>query len=110
MADTVIRWEKIADSLDELRFGEGNLIECIASGKKICISRHEDKLRAFSPVCPHAGARLVYSKQDEAGNIICPLHKYKFNPANGLNISGEGYHLKTYVVERREDGVYIGIR
>jgi nitrite reductase/ring-hydroxylating ferredoxin subunit len=42
------------------------------------------------------------------GNIVCPLHRYKFSLVNGRNVSGEGYYLKTYPVEQREDGLYIG--
>jgi hypothetical protein len=28
---------------------------------------------------------------------------------NGRNTSGEGYYLKTYPIEIREDGIYIGL-
>jgi 3-phenylpropionate/trans-cinnamate dioxygenase ferredoxin subunit len=45
---------------------------------------------------------------DVTGNVVCPLHRYKFNVQNGRNTSGEGYYLKTYLVEERNDGVYIG--
>jgi 3-phenylpropionate/trans-cinnamate dioxygenase ferredoxin subunit len=44
---------------------------------------------------------------DAIGNIVCPLHRYKFALSNGRNISGEGYYLKTYTVEQRADGWYI---
>jgi 3-phenylpropionate/trans-cinnamate dioxygenase ferredoxin subunit len=44
---------------------------------------------------------------DALGNIICPLHRYKFSLVNGRNVSGEGYHLKTWKVAWREDGVWV---
>jgi 3-phenylpropionate/trans-cinnamate dioxygenase ferredoxin subunit len=28
---------------------------------------------------------------------------------NGRNITGEGYYLKTYAIEQREEGIFIGI-
>jgi 3-phenylpropionate/trans-cinnamate dioxygenase ferredoxin subunit len=46
---------------------------------------------------------------DALGNIVCPLHRYKFSMVNGRNVSGEGYHLKTWKVEWREDGVWIDL-
>jgi 3-phenylpropionate/trans-cinnamate dioxygenase ferredoxin subunit len=46
---------------------------------------------------------------DDSGNVVCPLHRYRFNVKNGYNSSGEGFYLKTYPVEQREDGVYIGL-
>ncbi len=46
---------------------------------------------------------------DAVGNIVCPLHHYKYNLQNGRNVSGEGYYLKTFPVEVREDGVFIKI-
>jgi 3-phenylpropionate/trans-cinnamate dioxygenase ferredoxin subunit len=46
---------------------------------------------------------------DPLGNIVCPLHRYKFSMETGRNTSGEGYFLKTYPIELREDGIYAGI-
>ena len=40
------------------------------------------------------------------GILFCPLHNYRFNPKNGRNANGEGYFLKTFAVEIREDGIY----
>jgi 3-phenylpropionate/trans-cinnamate dioxygenase ferredoxin subunit len=45
---------------------------------------------------------------DPMGNIVCPLHRYRFDVSNGRNVSGEGYYLKTYPVEQRPDGLYVG--
>jgi 3-phenylpropionate/trans-cinnamate dioxygenase ferredoxin subunit len=40
--------------------------------------------------------------------VVCPVHRYRFDIRNGRNTSGEGYFLKTYRVETRDDGVYLG--
>ena len=42
-------------------------------------------------------------------NIVCPVHNLKFNLKNGRDVNGEGYTLKTYPVEVRGDGVYLGV-
>jgi 3-phenylpropionate/trans-cinnamate dioxygenase ferredoxin subunit len=46
---------------------------------------------------------------DALGNIVCPVHRYKFNLQNGRNTSGEGYYLKRWAAEEREDGVYVNL-
>jgi nitrite reductase/ring-hydroxylating ferredoxin subunit len=46
---------------------------------------------------------------DASGNIVCPLHHYKFHLKNGYNVSGEGYKIKVYKVEQRDNGVFIGL-
>jgi 3-phenylpropionate/trans-cinnamate dioxygenase ferredoxin subunit len=35
------------------------------------------------------------------------MHKYRFNPANGYNTSGEGYKLKTYPVKEEEGRIFV---
>ena len=61
------------------------------------------------PVCPHAGGVFADGHIDAMGNIVCPLHHYKFSMQTGRNVTGEGYALKTYEVAVKEDGVYIGM-
>jgi nitrite reductase/ring-hydroxylating ferredoxin subunit len=76
---------------------------------KIVEKKIEGKLIAFSAICPHGGAKFCEGWTDYAGNVVCPLHQYKFNPSNGYNASGEGYKLKTFPVEIRDNIIYIGI-
>lgn len=79
------------------------------AGKKICCTRYEGNLYAFAYKCPHASGVMADGFIDDAGNVVCPLHRYKFSVKNGYNSSGEGFYLKTYPLETREDGVYIGL-
>ncbi len=102
-------WHKIAESMAEIEFSANNLAELEVNGKKICLGKHDDKLFACTQKCPHAGGILADGYIDALGNLVCPLHRYKFNPQNGRNISGEGYFLKTFLVEAREDGVFINL-
>ena len=102
-------WYKIAQNEDELDFGVNNLLQLEVGEKSICIARQKDELTACSGKCPHASGLLADGYIDPLGNIVCPVHRYRFSLQNGRNVSGEGYHLKTYPVEIREDGVYVGI-
>jgi 3-phenylpropionate/trans-cinnamate dioxygenase ferredoxin subunit len=98
---------KIASSLAELQFNEQQLAEVTVNGKTICVSLHNGAVKACAYKCPHAGGRLVDGYMDALGNIVCPIHRYKFNLCNGRNVSGEGYYLKTWPVDVKEDGVYV---
>ena len=107
--NTKYKWFKIADSLDDIAFSENGLAEWEVNGKKICLSLFEGKLSATTLKCPHAGGNLSHGYLDAAGNIVCPLHRYKFSCINGRNMSGEGYYLKIFPVDKRSNGYYIGM-
>ena len=102
-------WHKLASSIEELQLPTSGLKETELAGKKICISLHKDQLHACAASCPHASGILADGYIDNLGNIVCPVHRYRFNLENGRNTSGEGYYLKTYPIEKRADGIYVGI-
>lgn len=101
-------WHKIADNVAELSFGTNGMTEIEVAGKTVCVALHKDQLHACSRKCPHAGGLLADGYIDAMGNIVCPLHRYKFSLQNGRNVTGEGYFLKTFQVETRNEGVFIG--
>jgi nitrite reductase/ring-hydroxylating ferredoxin subunit len=103
------RWEKIAESEAELEFGPNQIAVSMLDGRKICIGRHKAQLFAFAYACPHAGGLFADGFIDALGNVVCPLHRYKYSMLTGRNMSGEGYYLKHWPVEIREDGVYVGV-
>jgi nitrite reductase/ring-hydroxylating ferredoxin subunit len=107
--DKPLTWHKIADHINELDFAPNNIAVVEIKGKKICIGRHQDKAFAFAYKCPHAGGFLSDGHIDALGNVVCPLHRYKYDMKNGRNTSGEGYYLKNWPVELRDDGVFVGM-
>ena len=104
-----IQWFKVADSVAYLDFQSNNMCVAEANGKKITIARHNGLLFAFAYKCPHASGIMSEGFINALGNVVCPLHRYTFSLQNGRNTSGEGYYLKTYKVEERADGVYVGM-
>lgn len=100
-------WHKIAGNISEINFNYNGLAEMEVNGKIICLAKQQDKLFACAQKCPHAGALLAHGHQDALGNLVCPLHKYKFSLKNGRNVSGEGYHLKTFKVEQTAEGIFV---
>ena len=100
-------WHKIAVSENELAFANNHIAVIEVKDKKLCIGRHNDQLFAFAYTCPHASGIMADGYIDVLGNIVCPVHRYKFSLQNGRNTSGEGYYLKRWPVEVREDGIYL---
>jgi nitrite reductase/ring-hydroxylating ferredoxin subunit len=100
---------KIAGNIDEIDFAANNIAVLELKGKKICLGKFNGTLFAFAYKCPHAGGILADGFIDALGNVVCPLHRYKYSLQNGWNITGEGYYLKHWQVENKEDGVYVGI-
>lgn len=101
-------WHKADTQLFSM-LQENILQEIVLADKRIGLVKRGNELFAFAATCPHASASLCDGWMDAQGRIVCPLHKYRFDPSNGRNTSGEGYKLKTYPVEIREDYIYIGI-
>ncbi len=101
-------WHKLADSIAEISFSSNSMTSVSVAGKTICLALHKDQLLACAQKCPHAGGVMADGHLDALGNIVCPLHRYKFNLENGRNVSGEGYFLKTFQVEIRKEGVFVG--
>jgi nitrite reductase/ring-hydroxylating ferredoxin subunit len=102
-------WYKIADNIQTLSFQENNMCVIAVADKLISLALMNNQLFAFAHKCPHASGILSEGVLDKVGNVICPVHGYKFCIKNGRNISGEGYQLKTYPLEHRETGIFIGL-
>lgn len=102
-------WHKIADHINEIDFPDNNISLVQVNGKKMCIARYKEEVFAFTNSCPHAGGMMSEGYIDALGNVVCPMHRYKYDMRNGRNTSGEGYYLKHWPVETREDGIYVGM-
>jgi nitrite reductase/ring-hydroxylating ferredoxin subunit len=102
------QWHKIADTIDDINFATNGMLEIEINGKKVCVALHNENILACAAKCPHAGGHMSDGYIGALGNIVCPLHRYKFSLTNGRNVSGEGYFLKNYPIELRTNGIFIG--
>ena len=100
-------WHK-AEALKADELAEGKLTEIAVADKKVGLLKRNGTIYAFTAACPHAGATLCNGWLDGLGRIVCPEHKYRFDPENGRNTSGEGYKLFTYKVEVKDGDIFIG--
>lgn len=98
--------------VETIRFStlaENQLTETRAGEKAVGVVKRGGQVFAFAAKCPHAGAPLCTGWLDAQGRIVCPDHKYRFDPANGRNTSGEGYKLFTYPTQVSDDIIYVGL-
>jgi 3-phenylpropionate/trans-cinnamate dioxygenase ferredoxin subunit len=102
-------WHKIAESIAEINFAANGLANITVAGKTIILALHNNEIFACTQKCPHAGGILADGYLDAVGNIVCPLHRYKYSLQNGINVSGEGFFLKTFKVDVREEGVFVHV-
>ncbi|MFM1963321.1 MAG: hypothetical protein RLZZ172_2166 [Bacteroidota bacterium] len=110
MDSKLYQWHFVAENEASLGFGKYDMVQAEIGEKTICIARFKDQLFAFQSKCPHAGAKMVMGYIDAQGNAVCPLHRFKFSLKNGYNVTGEGYNMRTYPLELRPDGIYVGFR
>jgi 3-phenylpropionate/trans-cinnamate dioxygenase ferredoxin subunit len=102
-----MNWHKLANSEDEMFTNGEDMQELEIEGKTVLLVRVGKEIYGCASKCPHAGARMKEGYVDVQGNLVCPLHKYRFDVKTGRNVSGEGYFLKRYLIMRSEEGVFI---
>ncbi len=110
MSENKINWVLITDAPLSLDFQENNLVDLEVDGKKITLAKWKEGYFAFAQKCPHASGRMSAGYINPLGQVVCPLHRYAFDMKNGRNTSGEGYFLKTYPIELRPEGIFIGFK
>ncbi len=103
------KWHKVADSVDAFQCTAGGIAEVNVDGKAICLGLFDGQWYSFAATCPHAGGAMVDGYIDGACRVVCTIHQLRFSLKTGHDSNGEGYKLKTYPVEVREDGVYVGV-
>lgn len=61
---------------------EGELLSMTISGEPILITKVNNRIKAFSAVCPHAAGDLAKGSYYK-GRIDCPDHGYRFEVLTG---------------------------
>ena len=77
--------------------------------KRLSIARHNGEYHVTDDKCPHNGESLSKGQVNYLGEIICPWHNYRFSLKHGTECENRTHDLATYSVEKREDGIFVGI-
>ena len=81
----------------------------ILNGKRICLTLHNSNFFAVQDACTHNVESLSKGTISNRGEIICPLHYYRFNLQTGRECNLRSRDLITYPVKIDESGFFIGI-
>ncbi len=104
-------WIKIFKTKEEAlgTLKEGKPRPLIWKGKKFCLVKKGESIHATEHNCPHQGEGLGNGNTNAYGEIICPLHQYRFDLKTGQESSGRCRDLEIYPVKIESEGVYLGI-
>ncbi|WP_026950596.1 Rieske (2Fe-2S) protein [Algoriphagus mannitolivorans] len=90
-------------------FPEGRVKKVLLGQVEIGILRKGNSFFGFELFCPHRGASLLTAFTNSSGELICPLHEYRFDLKTGQVKSGSCRDLKTYSCKLTEHGLVISI-
>jgi nitrite reductase/ring-hydroxylating ferredoxin subunit len=75
--------------------------------KSVGLLRVGEAFFSFQSQCPHRGASLIQGHLNAAGELICPLHQYRFELKSGQVKAGSCPDLEVFPCELTEDGLQI---
>lgn len=115
----------------------GDVDEFAAAGRKlvkvedreIMVFAVDGRWRAYENRCPHAGGPVCQGRimpkveepildggavgelrfSDDEFHIVCPWHGWEFDLESGGSVTDRRRRLRSFSVEEREDGLYVGV-
>jgi 3-phenylpropionate/trans-cinnamate dioxygenase ferredoxin subunit len=101
-----IKWYKVGE-VGELKEQCISLAEL--PDRKILVSLVQGTYYAYAHKCPHASGHFANGYITANTEVVCPLHKYKFDLKTGRCNSSDGYFLKTFPTRVSDQGIFVGI-
>jgi nitrite reductase/ring-hydroxylating ferredoxin subunit len=68
-------------TLDQVPVRGGTLVTLPGNGRLLLVRPTENQVRAFLPICPHAGSTV--NPPGGGGPVTCPTHGSQFDPTTG---------------------------
>ncbi|HEY9117229.1 MAG TPA: Rieske 2Fe-2S domain-containing protein [Roseivirga sp.] len=102
---------KVFDSRQSLEkiFIDRNIRRLRIGDIKLCIAQHKRAYFAFELLCPHQRQPLDEGQITEFGEVVCPLHSYRFNLKSGQEAHHLCDDLKTFQLDISDEGVFINL-
>jgi nitrite reductase/ring-hydroxylating ferredoxin subunit len=79
--------------IDDVPDGRGRTVE--VAGARLAVIRDGDSVVVISDHCPHAGGSLG-SGWIEDGEVLCPLHRWRFRLRDGRCTTMRGHDAHRY--------------
>lgn len=74
---------------------------------KVCIALYNGEYYAFSHLCPHQKHPLASANITAFGEVVCPLHEYRFSLSVGNEANNKCQALTRYKLHLNAEGVYL---
>jgi 3-phenylpropionate/trans-cinnamate dioxygenase ferredoxin subunit len=100
------QWIKIAE-IGDVPLGAGRAFAI--EGYSIAVFNVDGKLYAIDDSCPHQGSSLAMGRL-EGYVVTCRSHGMKVNVSAGEHQPGLGMNVRSFPVESRPDGLYVGVQ
>jgi nitrite reductase (NADH) small subunit len=95
------------------RFGDiadGGALLVKAKQRKIALARIGSEIFALQDSCPHKGGALSEGRvHGGRGELICPLHFFRFDVRTGASVTNPELVCPTYPVTISEGDVYVDV-
>lgn len=104
MTEQDLNWHKAADAG---QLDDGEVAMCPVGIKTVALTKLDGRYGAIDNRCPHQGGPLGQGTL-ENDKIRCPWHGFDFDPFTGEAAGGPDFNVRTYPVEVRDDGIYVG--
>ncbi|MEM8566248.1 MAG: Rieske (2Fe-2S) protein [Bacteroidota bacterium] len=104
-----MKWVKVFESLDKAQdiFGVKSFVKLVIGKTEICLVKFENHIYAVSDICPHQYENLSKGQVTAYGEIVCPLHFYRFSLKTGSECLNRTKDLKTFRVRADQSGLFV---
>jgi len=92
----------------ESMIDDAALVEIVAAGVPLVITRWEGSVRATAGECPHAGGPLADGERT-GDQLVCPWHGWSFHLMNGHCLQDPSVKLRIYDAEVREGRIWVDL-
>ena len=75
--------------------------------RRICIFHLDAGFKAFDNLCPHNGHSLLEGTTNYLGEVVCPLHGYRFSLKDGKESESRCSDLTIHQIDITNDGVFL---
>jgi nitrite reductase/ring-hydroxylating ferredoxin subunit len=75
-------------------------------GEEMAVFKRAGQVYAIQNICPHEGGQLSKGRL-EGGEVVCPLHGYKFDLKTGLCSTDPALKVKIFKLVARGDGLTV---
>lgn len=88
-------------------FGDKQIRVIQVNEVKVCIASFNGQYFAFEYLCPHQKEALKNAKLTAFGEVVCPLHEYRFSLTLGNESKNRCRALNLYKLHIKGDSVYL---